>query len=177
MRSRSHAAEDAVCLTFSIPEALREAYRFEAGQHLAVRAVVGGRELRRTYSIASPVAGDLRIGVRVQGEMSRYLAQELGTGERLDVMTPNGRFRPSLEPERAKSYLAVAAGSGITPVLSIASSVLKAEPASRFTLIFGNRSAARTMFLEDVLALKNRHLARFTVHFVMSREPQDVELF
>jgi ring-1,2-phenylacetyl-CoA epoxidase subunit PaaE len=177
MRSRTHAAEDAVCLTFSIPEALREAYRFEAGQHLAVRAVVGGRELRRTYSIASPVAGDLRIGVRVQGEMSRYLAQEFGIGERLDVMTPNGRFRPSLEPERAKSYLAVAAGSGITPVLSIASTVLEAEPESRFMLVFGNRSAARTMFLEDVLALKNRYLARFAVHFVMSREPQDVELF
>lgn len=177
VRNRTQAAEDAVCLTFSIPEALREAYRFEAGQHLAVRAVVGGRELRRTYSIVSPAAGELRIGVRVQGEMSRYLAHGLGVGEPLDVLTPNGRFRPSLEPERTKSYVAVAAGSGITPVLSVVSTVLEAEPHSRFTLIFGNRSAARTMFLEDVLALKNRYLARFTVHFVMSREPQEVELF
>jgi ring-1,2-phenylacetyl-CoA epoxidase subunit PaaE len=97
-------------------------------------------------------------------------------GERLEVGTPMGRFRTAVDALRARSYVAFAAGSGITPVLSLAADVLAREPASRFTLIYGNRSMARTMFLEDTLALKNRHLGRFAVHFVMSREPQQAPL-
>jgi ring-1,2-phenylacetyl-CoA epoxidase subunit PaaE len=173
----SAIAEDAVCLELQPPPALAAAYRFEAGQHLAVRAVLGGRELRRTYSIASPAGGGLRIGVRVQGEMSRYLAEGLKVGERLEALEPAGRFKPSIEAERPKSYVAIAAGSGITPILSIIGTLLAAEPASRVLLIYGNRSIARTMFLDEVLALKDQYLARLTLHFVMSREPQEVELF
>jgi len=94
----------------------------------------------------------------------------------LDVGTPVGRFRTAVDPARARSYVAFAAGSGITPVLSLATDILAREPNSRFTLIYGNRSMARTMFLEDTLALKNRYLGRFSVHFVMSREPQQTEL-
>ena len=177
LRSRTPIAEDAVCLEFRPPPALADAYRFEAGQHLAVRATLAGRELRRTYSIVSPVGGELRIGVRVQGEMSRYLADRLQVGDTLEALEPSGRFRPTIEPDRAKSYVALAAGSGITPVLSIVATLLATEPKSRVLLIYGNRAIGRTMFLDDVLALKDRYLGRLTVHCVMSQEPQDVELF
>jgi ring-1,2-phenylacetyl-CoA epoxidase subunit PaaE len=177
LRQRTVVAEDAVCLELQPPPDLAEAYRFEAGQHLAVRAVIGGRELRRTYSIASPAGGGLRIGVRVQGEMSSYLAEGLKVGERLEALEPAGRFKPRIEAERAKSYVAVAAGSGITPILSIVGTLLAAEPASRVLLIYGNRSIARTMLLDEVLGLKDKFLSRLTLHFVMSREPQEVDLF
>ena len=177
LRQRSLIAEDAVCLELQPPAELAAAYRFEAGQHLAVRAMLGGRELRRTYSIASAVGGTLRIGVRVQGEMSRHLAEGLAVGERIEALEPAGRFKPTPEPARAKSYVAIAGGSGITPILSIVGTLLAAEPASRVLLIYGNRSIARTMFLDEVLALKDRHLERLAVQFFMSREPQDVELF
>jgi ring-1,2-phenylacetyl-CoA epoxidase subunit PaaE len=177
---RMEPAEDAVCLTFEVPPELREAYRFEAGQHLGLRLDVDGQEARRTYSIVCPPrSGQLRIGVRVQpgGAASRYLAERVQVGQRLDVLTPNGSFHTQIEPHRAKFYVAFAAGSGITPVLSIVATVLEAEPLSRVVLVYGNRSTARTMFLEELLALKDRYLARFAVHFVMSREPQDIELF
>ena len=178
--SRTSVAEDAVALGFELPAELCSEYQFMAGQHLAVRAVIGGREERRTYSIVNPEgAGELRIGVRVQpgGRMSQYLAGQLRVGDTLDVLAPNGSFHTRIEPERAKSYVAFAAGSGITPVLSIAATVLDKEPASRFQLYYGNTSTARTMFLEEVLALKDRFLPRFSACFVMSREPQDVQVF
>ena len=177
LRQRTPIAEDAVCLELQPPPELAAAYRFEAGQHLAVRAMLGGRELRRTYSIASVAGGTLRIGVRVQGEMSRHLAEGVAIGARIEALEPAGRFKPTLEPGRAKSYVAIAGGSGITPILSIVGTLLAAEPASRVLLVYGNRSIARTMFVDEVLALKDRYLERLTVQFVMSREPQDVELF
>jgi ring-1,2-phenylacetyl-CoA epoxidase subunit PaaE len=172
-------AEDAVCVRLAIPEELRSHFKHEAGQYVTVRRRIDGREERRTYSIVTPPgAAELRIGVREQtgGRMSRDLAARLLPGERLEVGTPMGRFRTAVDALRARCYVAFAAGSGITPVLSLAADVLAREPASRFTLIYGNRSMARTMFLEDTLALKNRHLGRFAVHFVMSREPQQAPL-
>ncbi len=177
---RTAIADDAVALSFGLPAGLREDYRFQAGQHLGVRAVLDGREERRTYSIVSPEGADqLRIGIRVQtgGRMSQYLASQLRVGDTIEVLTPNGSFHARIEPARAKCYVAFAAGSGITPVLSIAATVLAQEPTSRFQLYYGNTSTARTMFLDEVLALKNRFLPRFSICFVMSREPQDVELF
>ncbi len=100
------------------------------------------------------------------------LPLKLRAGDLLDVGTPMGRFRTAISPERELAYVAFAAGSGITPVLSLAADILAREPRSRFTLIYGNRSVSRTMFLEETLALKNRYIDRFSVHFVMSREPQ-----
>ena len=172
-------AEDAVCVTLAIPQLLREKFRFDAGQYVTVRRMIDGREERRTYSIvAPPGCAALRIGVREQfgGRMSRELANGVRAGDVLEVGTPVGRFRTSVDPARTRSYVAFAAGSGITPILSLATDILAREPESRFTLIYGNRSMARTMFLEDTLALKNRHLGRFAVHFVMSREPQHTAL-
>ena len=178
LRSRTDIAEDAVCLAFEVPDTLRDEYRFAAGQHLALRIDAGGEE-RRTYSIVSAEgSAELRIGVRVraQGRVSPFLARRLAVGETVDVLTPNGSFHTQSDPARAGRFVAFAAGSGITPVLSIAATVLAREPHSRFTLFFGNRSTASTMFLEDLMALKNRHPARFAVHFLMSREPQEIEL-
>jgi ring-1,2-phenylacetyl-CoA epoxidase subunit PaaE len=172
-------AEDAACLTFAIPPALRDRFRHHAGQYVTVRRIIDGCEERRTYSIVSPPGGPLmRIGVREQtgGRMSRELAGRVRAGDVLEVGAPSGRFRTAVEPGRALRYVAFASGSGITPVLSLATDILTREPKSGFTLIYGNRNTARTMFLEETLALKNRFIGRFSVHFVMSREPQQATL-
>jgi ring-1,2-phenylacetyl-CoA epoxidase subunit PaaE len=168
-------AEDAVCISLLVPPALKDVFAFHAGQYVPLRRTIDGREERRTYSIVTAPGGTvLKLGVRVQpdGRMSGELAASLRAGESLEVGSPTGRFRTHIDPRRALSYVAFAAGSGITPVLSLAADILAREPASRFTLIYGNRSMSRTMFLEETLALKNRYLGRFAVHFVMSREPQ-----
>src|SRR6267142_5377118 len=168
-------AEDAACLTVEIPSALRDAFAFHAGQYVTVRRMIEGREERRTYSIVTaPGGGVFKFGIRLQmgGRMSGELASKLRPGDLLYVGTPRGRFRTSISADREHVYAAFAAGSGITPVLSLATDILAREPRSRFTLIYGNRSIARTMFLEETLALKNRYIDRFAAHFVMSREPQ-----
>jgi ring-1,2-phenylacetyl-CoA epoxidase subunit PaaE len=171
-------AEDATCVTLEVPPGLREAYAFRAGQYVTVRRMIENREERRTYSIVTPPGhGILKLGIRKQagGRMSGELAHKLRPGELLDIGTPMGRFHTAISADREHSYVAFAAGSGITPVLSLAADILAREPRSRFTLIYGNRSMSRTMFLEETLALKNRFIERFAVHFVMSREPQQAE--
>lgn len=172
-------ADDAVGVLLAVPPALRAAFAHEAGQYVTVRRRIAGREERRTYSIVTaPGAELIRLGIRVQpgGRMSGDLSSSLRPGELLDVGTPMGRFRTAIETARSRRYAAFAAGSGITPVLSLAAHILALEPRSRFTLVYGNRCTARTMFLEETLALKNRHIGRFAVHFVMSREPQHSEV-
>src|SRR3984957_2198394 len=171
-------AEDAACVTVEIPSSLRDAFAFHAGQYVTVRRVIEEREERRTYSIVTPPGGGaLKLGVRLQlgGRMSGELATRLRAGDMIDVGTPMGRFRTAVSAERRQSYLAFAAGSGITPILSLVTDILAREPRSRVTLIYGNRGISRTMFLEETLALKNRYIERFSVHFVMSREPQQTE--
>jgi ring-1,2-phenylacetyl-CoA epoxidase subunit PaaE len=171
-------ADDAACVTVEIPSALRAAFAFHAGQYITVRRVIAGREERRTYSIVTaPGGGTIKLGIRLQqgGRMSAELGSRLRAGDLLEVGTPMGRFRTLLIGGREHAYVAFAAGSGITPILSLATDVLARQPRSRFTLIYGNRSISRTMFLEETLALKNRYIDRFAVHFVMSREPQQTE--
>src|SRR6202140_5213935 len=171
-------ADDAACVTVEIPSGLREEFAHDAGQYVTVRRMIAGREERRTYSIVTaPGGGALKLGIRLQsrGRMSGELASRLRPGDVLDVGTPMGRFRTAIDPKREHSYVAFAAGSGITPILSLATDILAREPRSRFTLIYGNRSISRTMFLEETLALKNRYIERFAAHFVMSREPQQTE--
>jgi ring-1,2-phenylacetyl-CoA epoxidase subunit PaaE len=176
---RAEAADDAIAVTFDLPPGLRDAFRFRAGQHVAVRREIGGREERRTYSIVSPEGSEsLTIGIRLQpgGRMSAELARSAVPGERVEVMTPNGSFHADAAGG-ARRFAAFAAGSGITPVLSIAATALARDPDSRFQLWYGNTDSARAMFLDDVLELKDRYLTRFSVAFVMSREPQDAEWF
>jgi ring-1,2-phenylacetyl-CoA epoxidase subunit PaaE len=176
---RRAVADDAVALTFAVPPALAADYRHRAGQHVVIRADIGGQEERRTYSIVSPEgAPSLMIALRTlpAGRMSQVLARAQ-PGESFEVMPPNGSFQAQPGPQPARRCAAFAAGSGITPVLSIAATLLECESGCRFQLYYGNTSAARTMLLEDVLALKDRFLPRFSVCFLMSREPQEVELF
>ena len=181
---RESISEGAVSITLEIPESLRQDYEFKPGQHVAVRAIIAGKELRRTYSItdASPV-GCLRLGIRIQGAVSRYLAEEIAVGATVDAMTPSGRFIRPVDPRSVgampggRSILAVAAGSGITPIMSIVTSILEREADCRVMLIYGNQSYGRAMFIEDILALKDRFMERLAVHFVMSREPQEIDLY
>lgn len=177
--ARCAVADDAIALTFAVPAALAADYRHHAGQHVALRAETGGQEERRTYSIVSPEgAAAIVIAVRVVpgGRMSQLLAHAQ-PGDVFEVMTPGGSFQARPEPGSRRRYAAFAAGSGITPVLSVAATLLEREPASSFQLFYGNTSAARAMLLEDVLALKDRFLPRFSACFIMSREPQEVALF
>ncbi|MBM7172158.1 2Fe-2S iron-sulfur cluster binding domain-containing protein [Streptomyces sp. G44] len=175
--------DDSVTLTFDVPPALREEYRFSPGQHLALRRFADGTEIRRTYSICSPAprpgAPDeprqLRVGVRLveDGAFSTYAFKELAAGDELEVMTPAGRF--TLEPAPGR-YAAVVGGSGITPVLSIVTTLLEREPLADFCLIRSDRTAASTMFLEEVADLKDRWPDRFQLVTVLSREEQQAGL-
>ncbi|MFE1438438.1 2Fe-2S iron-sulfur cluster-binding protein [Streptomyces sp. NPDC058739] len=174
--------DDSVALTFAVPPELREAYRFAPGQHLALRRLADGAEIRRTYSICAPAPapGDdgprtLRVGVRLVdgGAFSTYALKEVNIGDELEVMTPAGRF--TLDPAPGL-YAAIVGGSGITPVLSIVSTLLAREPGARFCLIRGDRTAASTMFLEEVADLKDRYPERFQLVTVLSREEQQAGL-
>ncbi|NJC68681.1 phenylacetate-CoA oxygenase/reductase subunit PaaK [Planosporangium thailandense] len=174
--------DDAVAVTFVVPPKLREVFAFSAGQHLTVRRVVEEVDVRRSYSISSTPAdlaeyGRLRIGVKqvAGGAFSTY-AQNLTEGQTVEVLPPLGHFTTAFDPERIRHYAAVAAGSGITPVLSLIATALATEPASRFTLIFGNRYARSVMFAEELADLKDRYPDRLHVVHVLSREPQDAEL-
>ncbi|MCW2806633.1 MAG: paaK [Marmoricola sp.] len=167
--------DDAVAVTFDVPEALRSAYDFEAGQSLTLRRMIDGEDHRRDYSICARVGERPRVGVRLipGGRFSQWLVHEVRPGDRVEVQTPRGSFRASPDGGR---HLCIAAGSGITPMLSIASTVLT-HPSSRVTLLYGNRTTASVMFAEDLADLKNRYGARFDLTHVLSREPRDVELF
>ena len=172
-------AEDAVAIELEPPQALRAQYRGAPGQHVVVRASIDGQELRRTYSLVNaPGEWPLRIVPRVhaRGLMSRFLAEQLRAGDELEVLPPNGSFTPRTATPPAGTYVAFAAGCGITPVLSVVRSLLAHESA-RVILFYGNSGSARAMCLEDLLALKDRHLGRLSLHFVMSREPQEAELY
>ena len=169
---------DSVRIALSVPEDLRSEYEFLAGQHLPFQITVDGKKLRRTYSICS-TQGDwpLEIGVRVQpgGQFSEFAANELAVGDTLDAMPPSGRFHISLDPDNANDYVGFAAGSGITPILSMIKSVMVNEPQSRFILFYGNRKQSTTMFIEDLYALKNLYLERLQLNFIFSQEEQEFE--
>jgi ring-1,2-phenylacetyl-CoA epoxidase subunit PaaE len=170
---------DAVCVTLDVPDELRDTFRFEPGQHIGVRATIDGHEVRRTYSICSATdERHLRIGVRVheRGSMSGHLGRELRVGDRLEVLPPTGRFFVTTDAKATRTYCAFAGGSGITPILGIVKHVLRNEPGSRFLVFYGNRTTASVMFAEELLALKDRYPQRLSLYFLMSREPQDVEL-
>ncbi|QYJ03655.1 phenylacetate-CoA oxygenase/reductase subunit PaaK [Nocardioides panacisoli] len=168
--------DDAVAVTFAVPEDLREDFDFAAGQSLTLRRVIDGEEHRRSYSICAPVGAAPRIGVREipDGLFSRWLVHEVRPGDRIEVQPPSGSFRA--DPSPAGRHLCIAAGSGITPMLSIASSVL-AHPDAEVTLLYGNRATATVMFAEELADLKDAHHDRFGLVHVLSREPRDVDLF
>lgn len=166
---------DAVSLVFDVPESLRETFRFTPGQYLTLKADIDGEDVRRSYSICSGLSEPgLAVGIRrLEGGAFSNHALSLKVGDTVEVMPPQGRF--TAEIGGAHNYLLVAAGSGITPCLSIAKSVLELEPESRITLVYGNSRIATTMFRTEVDALKDRYTDRFQLIHTMSRERVDAE--
>lgn len=155
-------------------------FHFKAGQYLTIRARVNGVELRRSYSIcASENTPEIRIGIKkvADGEFSSWIHEHAHLGQVLHAMAPQGQFTVELKPSNKIHYLGFAMGSGITPILGILKSVLETEAKSHFTLIYGNRASNSIMFKEELADLKNQYLGRFNLIHVMSREPQDIDLF
>jgi ring-1,2-phenylacetyl-CoA epoxidase subunit PaaE len=167
---------DAVAVTFDVPPELTGEYRFQPGQSLTLRRFVDGRDERRSYSICAAAGEPLRIGVREVpgGALSGWLVNDVRSGDRIEVQPPSGAFTPDLtEPGQ---HVLIAAGSGITPVLSITASAL-ADAASEATLVYGNRRADTVMFADEIADLKDSYPVRLQLVHVLSREPQEVELF
>jgi len=170
---------EAVVVTFDVPEPLRETYAFTQGQYLTLRKTIEGQDLRRSYSICAGVDdGELRVGVRkvAGGVFSNWINAALRPGDSIAVMAPQGRFFVPLDAAAERHHVGIAGGSGITPILSIMKTVLAREPRSRFTLVYGNRKLASTMFKEELEDLKNRYMARLVLHHVFSDEPTDAPL-
>lgn len=175
-------ADDAVAVSFAVPDELRDTFAFRAGQHVTLRRP-GEDDVRRSYSICSMPreltdSGVFRIGVRLVpgGAFSTYLHEEIGPGDVMEVMPPLGRFTTDFDPGRARHYAGIVAGSGITPVLSLVATALSTEPESRVTLVYGNRTASSAMFVEELADLKDRYPQRLHLAHVLSRERQESEL-
>ncbi len=171
---------DTVSIAFSVPREVEDDYRYHAGQHLALRTRIDGEEVMRTYSICtSEQEGELRVAIKRQphGRFSNYAHEHFKKGDVIEVMPPQGHFGLRFDPANRRNYLAVAAGSGITPIISMIKTGLAAEPDSTFTLIYGNRSTQNMIFREQLEDLKNQYMERFTLIPVMSREQTDIDLF
>jgi ring-1,2-phenylacetyl-CoA epoxidase subunit PaaE len=169
----------AVALSMTVPPDLTDAFKASPGQHVVLRAVFDGQEQRRTYSLCSdPGAATLNICVRSDGggRMTQYLLNQVQVGSSIDVYPPTGRFLLPAGTDGA-NYLAVAAGVGITPVLAIVTSILESKPHARVTLLYGNRSTESALFADALQALKDRYLSRLSLHFFMSREEQDLDIY
>ena len=181
---RRSETPDAISVAFAVPPDLAPAYRFRAGQYLTLRTTLNNEELRRTYSICSGEDdGELRIAIRrlEGGTFSPWAMDTLKPGMTLEVMTPIGRFGTTIRPDAACSHIgrlhvAFAAGSGITPILSVLKTVLHREPRSRFFLFYGSRTARHVLFREALEDLKDRHMDRLSVLHVLSREQQDIDV-
>ena len=169
--------DESVAVTFEIPDDLRSLFHHTPGQHVIVRTDIDGEDIRRTYSICSAPGEAVRVGVKriPNGVFSTWATTELKPGDTLEVMAPIGEFLH--DPSKPGHYVAIAAGSGITPVLSMITAALDQQPAAEFTLIYGNRTSLSIMFLEELEDVKNRHPERFQVVHVLSREPHQVPLF
>ena len=162
---------DAVSVVFNIPENLTSEFHFSAGQYITLQKEIDNNIIRRAYSICStPESGEVRVAIKAveKGVFSTYATTLLKAGDALEISAPEGRF--SLQPEANKNYIGFAAGSGITPVLSMLKTVLETEPTATFTLIYGNKSIAETLFFEALNSLKEIHSERLNLHYIFSRE-------
>ncbi len=170
---------DCVLISFDVPESLKETFHFLPGQYLTLRKIIDGVEVRRSYSICAAPGDELRVAVKKveQGKFSGFANLELKAGDELEVMPPLGKFTPRHKKDTRKQYLAFAAGSGITPIIGIMKSVLKNEPESEFTLVYGNKNRGSIIFKETIEALKNKYMNRLRVYHVFTRETMDTPLF
>jgi ring-1,2-phenylacetyl-CoA epoxidase subunit PaaE len=171
---------EANSLRFEVPPELRDKFAFRAGQHLTLRATLNGEEVRRNYSLCTaPDSDDWLVTVkRIGGGLfSNWVGDELKPGDTIDVMAPHGSFTTEFAPTNKRHLVAIAGGSGITPVMSLVRTLLKYEPESRFTLLYGNRDSSSVIFLEALAGLKDKHLGRFEIYHFLDAEEQDIELF
>lgn len=171
---------DSVCIRFDVPAELREAFAFKAGQHLTLRTMIDGEDIRRTYSLCvSPSDREWRVAIKHMpgGKFSGWANNTLERGQTVEVLPPMGRFLLPETDAGTSRYIALAGGSGITPVLSIIKSALGENPRSRFTLLYGNRDSQSIMFLEELAALKNRYIDRLEVYHFLENEAEEIELF
>jgi ring-1,2-phenylacetyl-CoA epoxidase subunit PaaE len=162
---------NAVSVLFNIPQHLKSEFNFTAGQYITLQKEINGEEVRRAYSICStPKSGELRVAIKAveKGIFSTYATSHLKVGDEIEISIPEGRFL--LNPETNKNYIAFAAGSGITPISSMITAVLESEPTSNFTLIYGNKSVADTIFYTQLNTLKETFSGRFKLHYIFSRE-------
>jgi ring-1,2-phenylacetyl-CoA epoxidase subunit PaaE len=170
---------DCVALTFDVPQELQSSFVFTQGQNLTLKATINGEEVRRTYSICSaPYENELKVAVKKvdDGVFSTYANEQLKQGDTIDVMPPIGKFYTELNPLHKKNYLAIAAGSGITPIVSIIKQTLQTEPKSTFTLVYSNKNKNSIIFFEEIEGLKNRYINRFTLINILSREKTDAAI-
>jgi ring-1,2-phenylacetyl-CoA epoxidase subunit PaaE len=168
-----------VSVALDIPEALKNDFKYEAGQYITFKKVIDGEELRRSYSLcSSPDDQEFRVAIKkvLGGKFSGYANHDLKVGDELEVMTPMGHFTTDIKPDECKHYMAFAAGSGITPMLSLIKTILKRSPQSTFTLVYGNQNFYSIIFREEIEALKNRYLNRLQVFHVLSRERMETDL-
>ena len=171
---------DANSIRFEIPSELRERFAFKAGQHLTLRATIDGEEVRRNYSLCTaPDENDWMVTVkRIGGGLfSNWVGDSLKAGDTVDVMPPHGSFTTEFGPAKARHLVGIAGGSGITPVISLIKTVLRSEPESRFTLLYGNRDSSSVIFLEALAGLKDKHLGRMEIYHFLDAEDQDIALF
>ncbi|WP_420577287.1 1,2-phenylacetyl-CoA epoxidase subunit PaaE [Ekhidna sp.] len=176
----SRPTDDSVAVTFEIPEDLREEFAFTQGQHLTLKKEIDGEDTRRSYSICScPIDERLTVAIKKLegGKFSTYANEVLKVGDEIEVNPPHGSFYVPLDPNNANSYVAFASGSGITPIMSIIETTLRTEPESEFTLFYGNRRTGSIIFQEELEALKNRYMGRFSLHHILSKERQESDLF
>lgn len=172
--------DDAVSVAFELPESLSDAFRHEPGQYLTLRTLVDGEDVRRTYSICSaPHERPLRVAIKhvPNGRFSTFANERLAAGAVLQVLPPIGRFTVPIRPDDARHHVAFAAGSGITPIMSLIKALLREEPRSHVTLCYGNRSVSSILFRDELCDLKDRYLGRLTVHHFLSQQSRGVPLY
>jgi ring-1,2-phenylacetyl-CoA epoxidase subunit PaaE len=171
--------DDSVAVTFDVPPELASMFAYAPGQHVTLRSIIDGEDVRRSYSICAPAgSGKLRVGIKrlPGGAFSTFATTELEAGDTLEVMPPVGEFTIDIHPDLPRRAVAIAAGSGITPVLSLISTSLEMEPEATWTLLYGNRTASSVMFLDELEGLKDRYHPRFQLFHILSREGSDVPL-
>jgi ring-1,2-phenylacetyl-CoA epoxidase subunit PaaE len=171
---------DCVSIAFEVPADLKNDYLFKHGQNLTLRTIINEEEVRRSYSICScPADNELRVAIKKApfGKFSVWANNMLKKGDIVEVMPPTGMFYTELNPAHKKKYLAIAAGSGITPVISIIKTTLLTEPNSSFTLVYGNQHRNSIIFKDQLEALKNKYMERLAVHFLLSREQTDAAIY
>ncbi len=172
--------EDTSVITFFIPEELRETFKFRQGQHLTLKADINGEDIRRSYSLCScPTENKWQVAVKQipEGKFSSYVNQHLKTGDEIEVMAPSGTFGVEVKPKASKNYLLFAAGSGITPVLSMIKAHLKAESNSTCKLFYVNKTAKSIIFKEELEQLRNAYFGRLEIYYFLTKERRDIDLF